>query len=225
MAVPDPESIAAAPSALGSRMAQIRGFRPDDLDALYRICLATGDVGADAAHLYRDPKLIGHVYTGGYAAISPETVFVAEDDEGVAGYILGPADTRAFEAEMETHWWPPMRARYPDPAGAPASPDARMCHLIHHPARLPDSIVEAYPAHLHINLLPRLRGQGIGRQLVDRWRAKVAAMGATGAHLVVGTRNERAVRFYRAHGFNEIERLRGPPAAIVFGIGTGADGE
>ena len=76
--------MAAAPSALGSRMAQIRGFRPDDLDALYRICLATGDAGADAAHLYRDPKLIGHVYAGGYAAISPETVFVAEDDEGIA---------------------------------------------------------------------------------------------------------------------------------------------
>src|SRR5579871_4077003 len=81
-AVPNPEIMAAAPSALGSCMAQIRGFRADDLDALYGICLATGDAGADAAHLYRDPKLIGHVYAGGYAALSPETVFVVEDGEG-----------------------------------------------------------------------------------------------------------------------------------------------
>ncbi len=206
-------------------MAQIRGFRADDLDALYGICLATGDAGADAAHLYRDPKLIGHVYAGGHAAISPETVFVAEDDEGVAGYIVGPADTRGFVAQMETQWWPVLRARYPVGDGASSSPDGRMRHLIHHPAQVPDRIVERYPAHLHINLLSRLRGRGIGRQLVDRWRPKVAAMGATGAHLVVGARNERAVRFYRAYGFSEIERLSGPPDAIVFGIGTGAGRE
>jgi len=203
-------------------MAQIRGFRPDDLDALYRICLATGDAGADAAHLYRDPKLIGHVYAGGYAAISPETVFVAEDDEGIAGYILGPANTRAFEALMEVRWWPPLRAHYADVPGP--SSDERMCHLIHHPVRLADSIVEAYPAHLHINLLPRLRGQGIGQRLVDRWRAKTAALGATGAHLIVGTGNARAVRFYRAYGFHEFERLSGSPHAIVFGIATGTGG-
>ena len=87
-----------------------------------------------------------------------------------------------------------------------------MCHLIHHPARLPDSIVEAYPAHLHINLLPRLQGRGIGRRLVDRWRAKAASLGATGAHLVVGTRNEPAVRFYRAYGFSR-DRTSERPAS------------
>lgn len=42
---------------------------------------------------------------------------------------------------------------------------------------------------------------------------------------VVGTRNERAVRFYCAYGFAEIQRLSGPPEAIVFGIRTGADRE
>jgi ribosomal protein S18 acetylase RimI-like enzyme len=199
-------------------MAQIRGFRPDDFDTLYRICLGTGDAGADAAHLTRDPKLIGHVYAGGYAAISPETVFVAEDEEGVAGYILGPADTRAFEAQTEARWWPALRTRYPEAAGAPASLDERMCHLLHHPARVPDSIVEAYPAHLHINLLPRLRGLGIGQALVDRWRNAVAALGATGAHLVVGTRNARAVRFYRAYGFRDVDCLRLPQGAIALGI-------
>ena len=101
MAVPAREIMAAKPPALGFCMAHIRAFRPDDLDSLYRICLATGDAGADAAHLYRDPELVGHVYAGGYAALSPQTAFVAEDGEGVAGYIIGPADTRAFDAKMD----------------------------------------------------------------------------------------------------------------------------
>ncbi len=198
-------------------MTQIRGFCTDDLDALYGICLATGDAGADAAHLYRDPKLIGHVYAGGYAAICPETMFVAEDREGVAGYILGPADTHAFEVQMETRWWQALRTRYPDSDGT-SSLDRRMQYLIHHPSRTSEWIVDRYPAHLHINLLPRLRGQGIGQALVDRWRTAVAALGATGAHLTVGERNTRAVRFYRAYGFRELERPATPPGAIVLGL-------
>ena len=63
-------------------MAGIRPYRKSDLSALYAICLATGDAGRDASHLYRDPDLIGHVYAGGYAACAPETTFMVEDYEG-----------------------------------------------------------------------------------------------------------------------------------------------
>jgi len=144
-------------------------------------------------------------------------VFVAEDNEGVAGYILGPADTRAFEAQMETRWWPVLRAQHPDVDGT-SSLEERMRYLIHHPAHAPDRIVDRYTAHLHINLLPRLRGQGIGQALVDRWRDAIAALGATGAHLTVGERNTRAVRFYQAYGFRELERPSVPRGAIVLGM-------
>jgi len=49
-------------------------------------------------------------------------------------------------------------------------------------------------------------------------------MDATGAHLVVGTRNERAVDFYRIYGFHELEQPSGSPHAIVFGITMGTGG-
>jgi hypothetical protein len=38
---------------------QIRGYRAGDLRDLYRICLQTGDSGADATGLFRDPELLG----------------------------------------------------------------------------------------------------------------------------------------------------------------------
>src|SRR3546814_8278604 len=71
----------------------IRGYRPDDRDALYAVVLATGHEGGDAAALYRDPRLLGHVYAGPYAALHPELVLVADDaarkgcgeGKGVAG--------------------------------------------------------------------------------------------------------------------------------------------
>jgi hypothetical protein len=57
-------------------MTGIRAFRPEDLHDLYRIYLATALAGGDASGLYQDRKLVGHVYAGPYAVLSPETVFV-----------------------------------------------------------------------------------------------------------------------------------------------------
>jgi hypothetical protein len=77
-------------------MAQIRPYRAGDLDALHDICLKTGDGGADATHLYADPRIIGEIFAAPYAALEPQHAFVAEDEEGVAGYILGTADHPRF---------------------------------------------------------------------------------------------------------------------------------
>ena len=203
--------------APASIMVEIRPYRASDLDTIYDICLATGDAGADASHLYRDAKLIGHVYAGPYGVHAPGTAFVAQDESGVGGYMLGTAGTRAFEDTLEAAWWPSLRTCYPDPAD-PRTPDERMQRLIHHPVRMPRRIADAYPAHLHIDLLPRLQGQGLGRRMIAHWLASVAQLGARGAHLSVGMRNERAVRFYRACGFHEVERYVAPFDVIVFGI-------
>ena len=203
-------------------MAEIRAFRPADLDKLYGICLATGAGGDDASALYRDPKLVGHVYAAPYAHLSPQTVFVVEDAAGIGGYIVGVPDTRDFEARLEAEWWPALRKMYPDPSGMPRidrSADQLMSYKIHYPDRTAEEIIGAYPSHLHINLLPRLRGQGVGRQLMMRWLAAVRDMGSQGAHLAVGAANRRAIRFYRACGFHELKRPSRPePAAVWFAI-------
>ena len=82
-------------------MAEIRGFRTGDIDRLYDISLATGNSGGDAWHLYIDGRLIGHIYSAPYAKLLPETTFIAEDAQGVAGYIVGAFDTPAFETRLD----------------------------------------------------------------------------------------------------------------------------
>ena len=200
-------------------MVNIRRYRPDDLEALYRIALATGDAGGDACHLYFDPKLIGHLYAAPYAILRPDTAFVAEDEEGVAGYILGAVDTGAFEALVEERWWPTLRPRNRDPAGTPHahwSPDQRLSYLIHHPWRAPGRIVEPFPSHLHIDLLPRLQGRGLGRRLMDLWLGTARTLGSIGAHLGVNPGNARAMRFYRAYGLAEPVLAKPPPVGVVW---------
>jgi ribosomal protein S18 acetylase RimI-like enzyme len=187
-------------------VAEIRPYRPGDLEDLYRICLATGLAGQDATSVYADPRLVGHLYAAPYGVLAPECAMVAEDAEGVAGYIIGALDTAAFEARLESDWWPNLRARYADPTGAPPvewSADQRLGYLIHHPRPPRPALLERFPAHLHIDLLPRLQGQGMGKRMMDAWLALVRSMGARGAHLECSSANQRALRFYRAYGLSE----------------------
>src|SRR5262245_16116909 len=95
---------------MDSRQALIRPHRPGDLEALYRICLLTGDDGQDATSLYNDPRLPGHFSAAPYGLFEPALAFVAQDTAGVGGYILGALDTPAFEQRLERTWWPHLRA-------------------------------------------------------------------------------------------------------------------
>lgn len=182
----------------------IRGFEEGDTPSLYDICLRTGDSGEDASGLYRDPSLIGHVYVGPYLRLAPSLAFVGVDSLGVAGYVLGVADTVAFDAEAERVWWPPLRERYPLSAFPASSRDGGLVRLIHSPPAASPDVVERYPAHLHIDLLPRIQGQGNGRRLLETLLSALAAAGAPGVHLGVGTANQRAIAFYRRMGLTAV---------------------
>ena len=185
-------------------MTIIRPFAPADLPALYDICLKTGDAGQDAAALYADPKLLGEIYAAPYALLEPALAFVAEDEHGVAGYVLGALDTGAFEARLEIEWWPKLRAAYPDPRATPRdtrSHDQQRAAQIHRPFPEPKALVDAYPAHLHINLLPRLQGQGMGLAMIETLLRALRNQGARGVHLGCDVANHRALKFYDTYGF------------------------
>jgi len=185
-------------------MVTLRPFAPDDLPALYAISLATGHRGGDASHLHQDPKLIGHIYSAPYALLDPGIALVAVDAEGVTGYAVGASDTTAWEAMLERRWWPALRCRYADPGDTPPATwtwDQRRAWMIHHPFSTPRAVVEAFPAHVHMNLAPRAQGQGVGRRLLAAWLDAAAAHGAGGVHVGVNAGNARGLRFWGREGF------------------------
>ena len=175
-----------------------------DLPGAYRVCLLTGDSGRDGSALFRNPDLLGHVYVGPYIEGEPDLALVVADAEGIAGYCLAVADTRAFEAWCDVAWWPTLRTHYPLPADA--TPDGELVRVIHAPARAPEAVVREYPAHLHIDLLERTRGLGLGRALVDRQLAALRARGVPGLHLDVAADNANAIAFYEHLGFAAVHR-------------------
>lgn len=195
---------------------ELRGYRTSDLGALYAICLTTGDSGRDAAPLHNDPKALGHIYSAPYGVLEPANVLVVEDDEGVAGYIVGTHDTDAFNARLEREWWPALRQHYGAVSPADLTPaDRQRIDTIMVPGNPPEDIVAAYPAHIHMNLLPRLRGQRIGTQLLTMWIDGARAAGVTGIHLGASTANTGGMAFWSRSGF---ELLRTEGRSAWFGM-------
>jgi ribosomal protein S18 acetylase RimI-like enzyme len=194
----------------------IRPYRDGDLDDLYRICLQTGDSGKDATSMFDDPRILGHVFAAPYGLFEPSLAFVAEDEAGVGGYIVGALDSRAFAKRLEAGWWPVLRERYlAPPAGLTPdrwTPDQRAAGFIHVPLTVPDELAEDFPSHLHINLVPRLQSRGLGRQLMYTLMRALREQGSVGVHLFVWPANQRAVGFYRRLGFTEISA----EGAVIF---------
>lgn len=200
-------------------MLDIRPFKPTDLEGLYAISLMTGHEGGDASHLYEEGKLMGHIYAAPYALLEPHFALVVEDEHGVAGFALGTPDTDAWFQRLESEWWPRLRDTYADPGSVPSadwSPDQRRAFMIHHPAPTTQRICERYPAHMHLNLAPRIQGRGVGSRLFSEWLARAAERGVTALHIGANRANHRAIGFWSRQGFIPVPEPAGTSGRTVW---------
>ncbi|HTJ58976.1 MAG TPA: GNAT family N-acetyltransferase [Devosiaceae bacterium] len=191
----------------------VRLARPADLPALSEVCLRTADAGQDATALYSDPDYPGLVWSAPYVEFEPAHCFVLDVDGVAAGFVVGAPDTLAYETRLDREWWPPLRRRY---AGQQASAelDYRVLDFIASPKRSAAEILERYPAHLHINVLPRFQSGGWGRKLIEAELDSLRDAGAPAVHLGVSPVNHRAIGFYAHMGF---EPIVGPGEGILLG--------
>ena len=183
-----------------------------DLPYLYEICLKTGDAGKDASHLYHDPYLVGQYFSAPYLLFSGGIVFVAEFENRPQGYIVSAPNTVAYRQWMEELWLPPLRARYPEPLAPELIRSDReswilsLIHKKHIPLDADAEIwLKDYPAHLHIDLLPKIQGKGFGRSLMNRLFEELKRQGVGGIQLGVSKLNPGAVAFYHKVGFSVLQ--------------------
>lgn len=154
-----------------------------------------------------------------YVHRHPEAAFVVEADDGrVTGYIVSAPDTDAFERWFAAEWWPTYAVRWP---AAAAVSDQERGILDYANARGSSADpwqAAGYPAHLHIDLLPELQGQGSGRRLIATLTARLRELGVPGVHLVASAANAGALAFYPRVGFTPLsadgdDRAFGMPLA------------
>jgi len=194
----------------------IRSVRPGDEAGAYHVCLKTGNYGQDGEPFYRDdPDALGRVYVGPYLEFEPELGLILEDGQGICGYALGAFDSQNFFERYEQEWRPALRARFPEPTGDPVqwSRVQQVHYLYHHPDYFCPEPYAQFPSHLHIDLLERSQGQGLGRRMLEQVMEQLRQRGSPGAHLGVSLVNTPAFGFYRRLGFREMIR-----------VGEGTDG-
>ncbi|MDL9981361.1 GNAT family N-acetyltransferase [Microbacterium sp. ASV49] len=191
-------------------MPRIRTFRPGDEEALADICVRTGDAGGDATGRYSSDDLLPAIFVLPYVARHPDFAWVVEsDDDRVTGYIVGAPDTDAFDAWFRDEWWPRYHAQFPRPAEVVTEEDDIVTGAYRR-AETPSTAGEkGYPAHLHIDLLPELQGQGFGRRLIETLMERFRDAAVPGVHLIASARNTGAAAFYPRVGFTLVPSVPG----------------
>jgi len=199
----------------------VRPARPGDLAGAYYVCLKTGDFGRDGEPFYaEDPDALGRIFVGPYLAFEPDLSLVAEDESGICGYALGTVDSRRFYQRYEMEWRPELCKLHRAPKGDPShwSRVQTVYHWYHHPDYYCPEPYAEFPSHVHIDLLERAQGQGIGRLMLEQVIQKIGDAGSAGVHLGVSLENPRAQGFYRHLGFRELVRVgEGKDGCIYMG--------
>ncbi|WP_062463625.1 GNAT family N-acetyltransferase [Demequina soli] len=175
----------------------VRPATPADDAAVARICLLTGAQGGDATGLFGDDTALADVYATPYLRGPGGFCLVWDVDGEARGYVLGTSDTAAFQRWFVDEWWPRVGPTH----RALTAGDAWLLPSAADPARMLVPVLAAYPAHLHIDLLPDQQGRGAGRALIAAACALLAARGAPGVHLVAERANVGAQAFYPRVGF------------------------
>ena len=96
--------------------------------------------------------------------------------------------------------------------------------MIHHPTLTPSPVVDRFPAHLHMNLLPRAQRRGVGTNLLGVWLKAVSADGAQATHVGVNRANAGGCRFWAKQGFVELMDEGQPEGRTIWMARDGTTG-
>ena len=208
----------------------VRSYQLQDREAVRQIACDTADMGEPVENFFGDREIVADLLTRYYTDYEPESLWVAEYERRVIGYLTGCLDTRRYFRVMvwrlvpriviksifrgvflRQDTWRLFKA---------ATKTWRVSGFKRH---IP---LDKYPAHLHVNVQKGFRSQDVGKRLVERFIEQVKVTGLPGIYLAVREDNLEGRRFFEHLGFIELSRYttvytqKGPHKvvyAIVYG--------
>ena len=184
--------------------AKIRPFDETDRSELRALFARAGD-GAPPGSFWGHPDAEASVYLDPYMDIEPDSLFVAEVDGALVGYLTGCLDSAAFPSEgarMELAIRKYRLALRPQSMaffGRAIADTVRT--KIQKELATEDFDDPRWPSHLHINVAPEARGTGAGSALMEAWFDRWTQAGSPGCHLQTLVENPGAIRFFQRMGF------------------------
>lgn len=174
-----------------------------------QIACDTADRG-EPASIFSDREVLADALTRYYTDSEPQSLWVAESEGRVIGYLAGCFDDERYQRLMAWRVVPAALARAIARGALGRRETWRLLVAMVRtwrsggfPPRVP---LEHYPAHLHINIRQGFRGQQIGQQLIARFVEQVQAAGLSGVRAGVHEDNLPARRFFERMGFTVLGR-------------------
>jgi GNAT superfamily N-acetyltransferase len=185
--------------------ARIRNYRPTDRAAVREIACDTADAGGPVERFFHDRQVLADVLTRYYTDHEPGSLWVAECDARVVGYVTGCLNTRIQERVTRRQILPKVilgaiarGVLWHADAWRLLAAFIGTVALGGFPHRID---LAAYPAHFHINIREGFRGGGLGPQLVEAFRQQADRAGVGGIHVVTRGDNAGGRTFFAKMGF------------------------
>lgn len=189
----------------------IRGCEHRDLTGISEVCCRTGYGGEDISRSarFRDRRLFAMLFCHYYVRYERPTSFVVvpkQEPDRVVGYVLGCSDTARYERYFALKMVPriALRAFFVTLWRNPGAVIEMIRWGRGAPWREANPAGSAYPAHLHIDILPEYQRLGIGSLLLERLEKHFMERGVTGVHLVTSSYHRSALPFYEKHGYRRV---------------------
>lgn len=184
----------------------MRPLCPDDREGVAAVAYATAFFGRPATPFFKNKLLFAELWVAPYFGAAGCCSFVAEEGGRVVGYVVGSCDPVRYRRFFVSRG-PRLLARaLTGGYGAVGNSGGYLARALRYPSQ--HASLQDFPAHLHINLLPEARGQGLGRALLESYLECLTAAGVSGVQLSTTTENEAALRLYSNLGFTVACRYR-----------------
>lgn len=194
---------------------EIRKIKIEDEGKLIDICFVTGD--AFLKKVFPDKYLFSLFWCLYYVWYESENSFVAIDDENnkVIGYIFSTLNTKFQERNFKKTMRKKIWNRINELNIHSLRTKIITFYLLNKPSTIKrNKILKNYPAHLHINILPKYQRQGIGWKLMKTLESHLKEEKILGYHLEVGAHNEVGLNFYQKYN---LELLKETNRSKFFG--------
>lgn len=211
----------------GNSAVWIRPYERRDRHAVRTICCDTADGGKPVERFFPDREIFADLLTAYYTDFEPESSWVGGHEDEIVGYVTGCLVTRRFIRVMAFRimpciiWKTVRHHALRDPQARSFVRDNIRLWLRSGSKGTVNFTV--YPSHLHVNLKPGFRSQGLGRGLVTRFLEQAKAGGSCGVHVNVREDSDRTRNFFEKLGF--VPTARHPvmqnlnvPGGIIYSV-------
>ncbi len=181
----------------------VRSYKTDDREVVRQIAFDTALMGDSGANFFDGEELLKDALTLYFTDHEPESIWVAEENGIVVGYIMGAKNEEVLWSVHMTKIFPHLLVALLRSGILISKKNWKLfaCFVkgaLQGEFKMP-KFAEDYPAVLHINLRASCRGNGVGSSLIERLMEYYTKCGIKGVRLA--TMSIQAAGFFRKNGF------------------------